>query len=40
MPSTITNILTSTDARDTAEVESLLVKSAQVASPWADVAAE
>lgn len=38
MPSTITNILTSTDARATAEVESLLVKSAEVASPWADVA--
>jgi hypothetical protein len=40
MPNTITNILTDIDARTTEKVESLLISSADVASPWTDVAAD
>lgn len=39
MPSTITAILTNVDARRAASVETLLVKSTEAASPWADVPA-
>jgi hypothetical protein len=40
MPNLITDILTDTTVRTPEAVEGLLVSSAEVSSPWSDVAAQ